>query len=158
MSFRWKSHLRVLELQLICLCSAAANRRPAVVGACGHFCMTLVGETILTVLIAWFIQHIKVWYCRQLTGLDRIRAREVLSFLFQQLDFYMFVCSGEHIKKNGILFVRLQQSRIIINKWDRFPSIFKVVINYVGFSSDCFWTFIYLYTSLYGYNFGLQWE
>lgn len=144
MSFRGKSHLRVLELQLICLCNAAANRRPAVVGACWHFCMTLVGETILTVLIAWFIQHIKVWYCRQLTGLDRIRARLrfdffFFSFPFHQLGFYMFVCSGDHIKKNGILFVRLQQSRIIINiKWDRFPSIFKVVISYVGFSSDDF--------------------
>lgn len=51
----------------------------------------------------------------------------------------MFVCLGDRIKKNGILFVRLQQSRIIINiKWDRFPSIFRVVISYVGFSSDDF--------------------
>lgn len=49
----------------------------------------------------------------------------------------MFVCLGDRIKKNG--FIRLQQSRIIINiKWDRFPSIFRVVISYVGFSSDDF--------------------
>lgn len=91
-----KSHQRVLELQLICLCSEAANLRPAVLDACGHLCMTLVGEAILPVLNAWFIQHIKVWCCGQLTGLRQNSGLGLgpISYafvFFSAISFYLFV-------------------------------------------------------------------